>query len=318
MSVNTFYFEKTKNVIEEIQKSVIGKDEAINKILMAILARGHVLVEDIPGLGKTTLAIAFSKVLGLDFNRIQFTPDVMPSDVTGYSMYNRKTNDFEYKQGAVVCNLLLADEINRTSPKTQSALLEVMEEQAVTVDSVRYMIPDPFTVIATENPFGSAGTQKLPESQMDRFMIKISLGYPSIEDEINIMKYKKEVGREIPSSNVMTAAELVEIQDYINTISVDDSIYDYVARLAKATRENDNILQGISPRGSISTIAMAKACAFLNVRDFVMPSDIKSVFAYTASHRIVVDNSLRNSELTPENIIYDILKTTQAPTISFK
>ena len=192
MNDNNYYLKKSKAVLREVRKAVIGKDDIICKVYMAIIAGGHVLLDDIPGVGKTTMAHAFANALGLEYNRIQFTPDVMPSDITGFSMYNRQTGKFEFKQGAAMCNMLLADEINRTSPKTQSALLQIMEESRVTVDGNTYDLPEPFIVIATQNPIGSIGTQKLPESQMDRFMIRLSMGYPKMEDEISIMKNRLE------------------------------------------------------------------------------------------------------------------------------
>lgn len=207
-----FYLKKAKQVVYEVKKTVVGKDEAICKLLMAILAKGHILIEDIPGVGKTTMALAFSKALGLECNRLQFTPDIMPSDLTGFNLYNRQTGQFEYKPGAVLCNILLADEINRTSPKTQSALLEVMEERRVTVDSQSIELPKPFMVMATQNPFGSIGTQKLPESQLDRFMIQISLGYPTVEDEIAILKNKTNGSPKIISEKVLTAEELMAMR----------------------------------------------------------------------------------------------------------
>ena len=269
-----FYLKKAKQVVYEVKKTVVGKDEAICKLLMAILAKGHILIEDIPGVGKTTMALAFSKALGLECNRLQFTPDIMPSDLTGFNLYNRKTGQFEYKPGAVLCNILLADEINRTSPKTQSALLEVMEERRVTVDSQSIELPKPFMVMATQNPFGSIGTQKLPESQLDRFMIQISLGYPTVEDEIAILKNKTNGSPKIISEKVLTAEELMAMQAYVEQIYVDDRVYDYVARIAKATRNSPEILQGISPRGSIAVLAIAKAEAFLRGHTYVLPSDI--------------------------------------------
>ena len=217
MTDNTYYLNMAKNVLMEIKKSVVGKDEVICKIMMAILARGHVLIEDIPGVGKTTMALTFSKVLGLKCNRMQFTPDVMPSDVVGFNVYNREKSCFEYRDGAVMCNLFLADEINRTSPKTQSALLQVMEEGSVTVDGMERQLPKPFTVIATQNPYGSAGTQRLPESQLDRFMVCLTMGYPSVDEEIEILKSKKEQTR-IRSEQAVSADELVQIKDYVRNI----------------------------------------------------------------------------------------------------
>lgn len=313
-----FYLKKAKQVVYEVKKTVVGKDEAICKLLMAILAKGHILIEDIPGVGKTTMALAFSKALGLECNRLQFTPDIMPSDLTGFNLYNRQTEQFEYKPGAVLCNILLADEINRTSPKTQSALLEVMEERRVTVDSQSIELPKPFMVMATQNPFGSIGTQKLPESQLDRFMIQISLGYPTVEDEIAILKNKTNGSPKIISEKVLTAEELMAMQAYVEQIYVDDRVYDYVARIAKATRNSPEILQGISPRGSIAVLAIAKAEAFLRGHTYVLPSDIQYVLMDAAAHRIIVDNGLRNGNVTAETALKNVLETVSVPKLDVK
>ena len=313
-----FYLKKAKQVVYEVKKTVVGKDEAICKLLMAILAKGHILIEDIPGVGKTTMALAFSKALGLECNRLQFTPDIMPSDLTGFNLYTRQTGQFEYKPGAVLCNILLADEINRTSPKTQSALLEVMEERRVTVDSQSIELPNPFMVMATQNPFGSIGTQKLPESQLDRFMIQISLGYPTVEDEIAILKNKTNGSPKIISEKVLTAEELMAMQAYVEQIYVDDRVYDYVARIAKATRNSPEILQGISPRGSIAVLAIAKAEAFLRGHTYVLPSDIQYVLMDAAAHRIIVDNGLRNGNVTAETALKNVLETVSVPKLDVK
>ena len=313
-----FYLKKAKQVVYEVKKTVVGKDEAICKLLMAILAKGHILIEDIPGVGKTTMALAFSKALGLECNRLQFTPDIMPSDLTGFNLYIRQTGQFEYKPGAVLCNILLADEINRTSPKTQSALLEVMEERRVTVDSQSIELPKPFMVMATQNPFGSIGTQKLPESQLDRFMIQISLGYPTVEDEIAILKNKTNGSPKIISEKVLTAEELMAMQAYVEQIYVDDRVYDYVARIAKATRNSPEILQGISPRGSIAVLAIAKAEAFLRGHTYVLPSDIQYVLMDAAAHRIIVDNGLRNGNVTAETALKNVLETVSVPKLDVK
>ena len=313
-----FYLKKAKQVVYEVKKTVVGKDEAICKLLMAILAKGHILIEDIPGVGKTTMALAFAKALGLECNRLQFTPDIMPSDLTGFNLYNRQTGQCEYKPGAVLCNILLADEINRTSPKTQSALLEVMEERRVTVDSQSIELPKPFMVMATQNPFGSIGTQKLPESQLDRFMIQISLGYPTVEDEIAILKNKTNGSPKIISEKVLTAEELMAMQAYVEQIYVDDRVYDYVARIAKATRNSPEILQGISPRGSIAVLAIAKAEAFLRGHTYVLPSDIQYVLMDAAAHRIIVDNGLRNGNVTAETALKNVLETVSVPKLDVK
>ena len=239
-------------VINEVKKAVVGKDEHIKKILACILARGHVLLEDIPGVGKTNLTLALSKALSLDFHRMQFTSDVLPGNVTGFIIYNQKTNDFEYKEGPIMCNLFLADEINRTSPKTQSALLEVMEEGRTTVDGITYQLPQPFTVLATQNPYGSAGTQLLPDSQLDRFMVRLSMGYPSLEDEIEILKRKSQENPLDIIRSVCKPQDIIELQKQVDQVYVDDKIYDYIVRIIHKTRDHELIQQGASPRTSIS------------------------------------------------------------------
>ncbi|MGN0320816.1 MAG: AAA family ATPase [Lachnospira sp.] len=316
MNDNNYYLKKSKAVLREVRKAVIGKDDIICKVYMAIIAGGHVLLDDIPGVGKTTMAHAFANALGLEYNRIQFTPDVMPSDITGFSMYNRQTGKFEFKQGAAMCNMLLADEINRTSPKTQSALLQIMEESRVTVDGNTYDLPEPFIVIATQNPIGSIGTQKLPESQMDRFMIRLSMGYPKMEDEISIMKNRLEPDkRDIQVECVLNEGDIKEIKDKVASIYVDDSIYEYVAKIVAKTRVRENIIQGVSPRGSIALIAMAKAEAFLRGNEYVLPSDIKNIVIETFAHRVVTNVAGAAGNEMAKKEIKDILRTVPVPQI---
>ena len=316
MNDNNYYLKKSKAVLREVRKAVIGKDDIICKVYMAIIAGGHVLLDDIPGVGKTTMAHAFANALGLEYNRIQFTPDVMPSDITGFSMYNRQTGKFEFKQGAAMCNMLLADEINRTSPKTQSALLQIMEESRVTVDGNTYALPEPFIVIATQNPIGSIGTQKLPESQMDRFMIRLSMGYPKMEDEISIMKNRLEPDkRDIQVECVLNEGDIKEIKDKVASIYVDDSIYEYVAKIVAKTRVRENIIQGVSPRGSIALIAMAKAEAFLRGNEYVLPSDIKNIVIETFAHRVVTNVAGAAGNEMAKKEIKDILRTVPVPQI---
>lgn len=316
MNDNNYYLKKSKAVLREVKKSVIGKDDVICKVYMAIIAGGHVILDDIPGVGKTTMAQAFANALGLEYNRIQFTPDVMPSDITGFSMYNRQTGQFEFKHGATMCNVLLADEINRTSPKTQSALLQIMEEYKVTVDGATYDLPDPFMVIATQNPVGSIGTQKLPESQMDRFMIRLSMGYPSIEDEVVIMKTQSENYKRADMSQcVLENGDIQGIRNAVADIYVDDSIYNYVAMIASKTRSRDGIVQGVSPRGSIAAIAMAKAEAFLRGNTYVLPSDIKNIIVETFAHRMVMDVIGAAGNDAAGKAIQDILKGIPVPKI---
>ena len=260
------YTSDATAVINQVKEAVVGKADVIEQIMMAILAKGHVLIEDIPGLGKTTMALAFSKAMGLKVNRVQFTPDVLPSDLTGFTVYQKETGKFIYQPGAVMCNLLLADEINRTSPKTQAALLEVMEERQVTVDGKTRKLDNPFVVIATENPIGSAGTQLLPESQLDRFMVCVKMGYPTEEEEITILK-RNNAGRSVDLiQNVTSAEKILIMQQEVEEIYVHDRIYSYITRLSKATREQEMIAVGLSPRGSVALSAMAKASAYLHRR----------------------------------------------------
>ena len=266
--INEVYYQEVLSVMEQVQRVVIGKEDCVRKAMAAILAGGHILIDDIPGVGKTTLAMAFSNAMALESKRIQFTPDVMPSDILGFSMYQKQTGTFSYQPGAVMCNLFLGDEINRTSPKTQSALLEVMEEGNVTVDGITRNVPEPFIVIATENPAGSVGTQLLPESQLDRFMICMTMGYPDLEDEIAIAKGKSSGISVEDVEVVISAEELVRIRLGVENIFVHDKVYRYLCKLVQATRENAYISLGISPRGTIALAKMAKAVAFLSKRNY--------------------------------------------------
>lgn len=287
MDIDKKLISLLKNAADEIRRSVIGKDDIIIKVLMTACAGGHILLEDIPGVGKTTMAVAFSKALSLSYNRMQFTSDVMPADVTGFYMPDRTTGKFEWRAGAVFCNLFLADEINRTSSKTQSALLEAMEEGAVTVDSVTRRLPDPFIVLATQNPCGSAGTQSLPESQLDRFMIRLTMGYPNTSDEAAILKAKSSKGA-LPEVNpVMTAEDLRELRIAADSVFVSDEIFDYIARLSAATRNDNRLELGVSPRGSLAAAAMAKTAALFNGRSYVIPSDVSFVYTDVCAHRVI-------------------------------
>lgn len=281
-----------QRVKAEIKRAVKGKDQVIEKVLAAMLAGGHILLEDIPGVGKTTLAMAIAKSMSLQYKRVQFTPDVLPSDIVGFSMYNQDSKTFEYQQGAVCCNLFLADEINRTSPKTQSALLEVMEEGNVTVDGVTRQLPNPFVVIATENPLGSSGTQMLPESQLDRFMVCLSMGYPDHEAAVNILKENAHKPI-LTLQSVLTVEEFVELRKRTNDMYVHDSIYEYIVTLVEGTRTNPLFSMGASPRGSIALLRMAKAMAVLNDRDYVTPEDIRNVFVDVLGHRVKLSTKAR-------------------------
>ncbi len=300
------------NVIDEIDKVVKGKREVITKVYAAILAGGHILLDDIPGVGKTTLAMAFARTLDMKYNRVQFTPDVLPSDIMGFSMYNAKTGDFEYREGAAFCNLFLADEINRTSPKSQSALLEIMEEKRVTVDAVTRQLPEPFTVIATQNPIGSSGTQMLPESQLDRFMIRLSMGYPSHEAAVQILK-----GQEFTPINsvnmVVSRNELVELQKKANSLSVHDSIFDYIVTLIEETRNSEYFSMGASPRGANSLLRMSRAMALLSGRDYVVPDDIEAVFTAVLGHRVKLSSRARANGFTVDTALEEVRKSVKLP-----
>lgn len=309
---------KILEVVKEVRKVIIGKDEHIIKVMTAILAGGHILLEDIPGVGKTTLALAFSKSMGMKQNRIQFTPDVMPADIAGFSMYNKESGKFEVKMGAVYCNLFLGDEINRTSPKTQSALLEVMEEAAVTIEGHRIPMPQPFIVMATQNPVGSAGTQLLPESQMDRFMVCLSMGYPKIEDEIQIVKTKFLPQQDTEVRAVIDAEELLSLRAEAEQVFVHDQVYDYIGKLIEETRKHDMIALGVSPRGTIALVKMAKAYAYICGRDYVLPEDVGYVFPDVARHRIVLETKARISHVRVEQLIEDLLLRIKKPSVQEK
>ena len=294
--------------IQEIKKAVIGKDDCIIKAMTAILAGGHILIEDVPGVGKTTLALAFSKALHLEQNRIQFTPDVLPGDVTGFSLYQKATGTFVYQPGAVMCNLLLADEINRTSPKTQAALLEVMEEGKVTVDQVTHELPKPFVVIATQNPVGSAGTSMLPQSQLDRFMICMHIGYPDMKYELEIVKGKITTDPLDLVEPVMNGAELLRLQDEIHKIYIHDAVYQYIGKLVNATRTHALIELGISPRGTIALARMVQALAYLAGKKLCTSGGYRGCIYRCGSAPDPVKRKARVNRVTAEQVLKDILE----------
>lgn len=297
----------------EVGKVILGKDDAIAKVLMAMLSGGHVLLEDVPGTGKTTLALSFSKALGLDHKRIQFTSDTVPSDVIGFSLYNKESKEFEYVKGAVMCNLLLADEINRTSSKTQSALLEVMEEGHVTVDGRAHDVPQPFTVIATQNPVGSAGTQLLPQAQLDRFMIRLHLGYPEFADEMNLLKDRHTAN---PLDSVRQVADkeaLLKMQKEAVAVHMADSLYEYVTRLSRATREHAMITLGLSSRGALAVCRMAKAHAYMEGRDYAVPEDVAAIFADVSGHRVILSPKAKMTETSASSVIESVLASVPMP-----
>ncbi len=312
------YYEEAEAVIAQVKRVVIGKDACIQKAMAAILAGGHILIEDIPGVGKTTLARAFSNAMDLESRRIQFTPDVMPSDLVGFSMYQKKEDQFIYQPGAVMCNLFLGDEINRTSPKTQSALLEVMEEGSATVDGVTRKVPKPFIVMATQNPVGSVGTQKLPESQLDRFMICMTMGYPEPEDEMAIAKGKSLGGDVELIKPVISAAELIVLQEKTADVFVEDSIYRYICNLVQASRQNGYIALGLSPRATIAIVTMAKAIAFLHRRDYVVPEDVAEIFLDVSAHRILLNAKARAGHMSAADVLKELLQKEKKPVIRKK
>ena len=305
--------ENIKNIQNELSKIIVGKKEITDKILMAILARGHVLLEDVPGVGKTTTALGLSKILGLDFRRIQFTPDVVPSDVTGFTMYDKETGEFRYRPGAVMCNMVLADEINRTSSKTQSALLEVMEEGNVTVDGVTYKVPEPFVVIATQNPLGTAGTQMLPESQLDRFMVRLSMGYPDIKSQVELLRDRRKQNPMEQVHQILDGEHLMKMQQKAVDVFISDEILEYISLLTAKTRQNEAIILGISPRGALALSRMARARAYLCDRDYVIPEDVQEIFTDVCGHRLVLDSKARINRVTADHVLRQILQETEAP-----
>ena len=308
--------DKITQLQKELGTIIKGKKEVTDKIIMAVLARGHVLLEDVPGVGKTTTALALCRLMGMDFNRIQFTPDVVPSDVTGFTMYEKQTGRFIYRPGAVMCNMLLADEINRTSSKTQSALLEAMEEGHVTVDGVTHDLPSPFVVLATQNPIGSAGTQNLPNSQLDRFLMKLSMGYPDVGSQVRILRERSQQEPLEQVEPVMRREELIAAIARVRQVHVDDQIYDYIARLAEVTRTHPLLKLGISPRGALALCRTAKARAFAEGRDFVVPEDVTQMAEYVFAHRLMLSSKARLNEYTPEAIVAEVLAQTQPPVLS--
>lgn len=307
--------QKLVNVKEQITKVLRGKDDSIDLILCSLLAGGHILLEDIPGVGKTTLAVALSKAMALNYKRMQFTPDVLPSDILGFSMPDSQTGEFTYRPGAIFTNLFLADEINRTSPKTQSALLEAMEEKSVSVDGVTYPMDKPFFVIATQNPIGASGTQKLPDSQLDRFFIRLSLGYPDHVSATEILLGKSSQSMQDVQA-VLTKEELIDMQMAVEQIYVSNEIIDYIVCLVEKTRENEFLTQGISPRGSLALLKMAKAYAFYMDRTFLTPDDIHAVFAASCSHRLILNTKAKAQGLREVDILETVLTQVPLPKLS--
>ena len=302
-----------QQIMNQVRKVVVGKDSVLLWVLAAILSKGHILLEDVPGVGKTTMALAYSKVLNLEYSRVQFTPDVLPSDVTGYSIPDQRTGQMVYQKGAVICNLFLADELNRATSRTQSALLEAMEEGQVTVDGVSHPLPKPFVVIATQNPTGAAGTQLLPDSQMDRFTVRLSLGYPSPKDEIAMVMNRQEGNPLHKLSALMTRENLVAMQEEVENTYIKDSVVKYIVDLIVATRNHEDILRGASPRATLAVTAMAKAVAQLRGRDYVLPGDVREVFTWTIAHRLLLSPKAEGQGKTPEQILSEIISQVPAP-----
>lgn len=304
---------QAEKILSEVKKVIVGKDLVLEKILMTMIAKGHVLLDDVPGTGKTTTALAFSRALGLDYARIQFTPDVLPSDIVGFSMYDKNKGDFVFKPGVVMTNLLLADEINRTSSKTQSALLEVMEEQQATVDGKTYKLPQPFTVIATQNPVGSAGTQLLPQAQLDRFMVKLEMGYPDFESQVNLLR-DRQAGNPLASvERVAEAAELVQMQKEAESVHISDEILEYITTLSFETRKHPLTVLGVSPRGALAVSSMAKAGAYIRKRDYVLTDDVTGIFRDVCAHRMILTSKAKITETTATDILDEIIRSTPRP-----
>ena len=302
-----------QRISENIQKVILGKKDEIELAILALLSKGHILLEDVPGVGKTVLAKSLAASLGCSFKRIQFTPDLLPSDVIGVSIYNQKTGEFEYRPGPIIAQVVLADEINRATPKTQSALLEAMEEKQVTVDGVTHSLPDPFLVIATENPIEYEGTFPLPEAQLDRFLIRMAIGYPDKSDEISVLESQHIRHPLEEISQVVSPADILEAQEAVKSVYVDRLISEYIVNITSATREHPDVYLGASPRGSLGIYRVAQARAAISGRDYVIPDDVKSVVLPVLSHRIILNPSARMREVTTESVISNVLESVTVP-----
>ncbi len=309
------YTTRIEEVKNTIRLAIHGKDDVIDMVLCSFFAGGHILLEDIPGVGKTTLVTALAKVMDLNYRRVQFTPDVLPSDISGFTMYDKNTGEFSFREGAIYTNLFLADEINRTSPKTQSALLEVMEEGRATVDGVTRDLPKPFLVIATQNPIGASGTQKLPESQLDRFMVRLSMGYPNHKSAVDILKGDShEIIREMP--DIIHRDEILEIQKLVSNVYVSEALYDFAVSVTEATRNEDVFTLGLSPRGSIALLKMAKAHAFLSGRDYATPEDFREVFLSIANHRVLLSTKAKATGITVNAALLNAFGSCHMPKVN--
>jgi len=299
---------------QNIGRVVVGRDEAIELMLCALICRGHVLIEDVPGVGKTTLASSLARSLDCSFKRIQFTPDITPSDITGFSIVNMKTGELEYHPGLIMSQMVLADEINRTSPKTQSSLLEVMEEGQVSVDGVTYRMPSPFIVLATQNPVDFVGTYPLPEAQLDRFFMRISIGYPTCEEEVGILEKTTTNARPMDELRPICAAQdIIYMQEQVGTVYTSKEIKTYVAMIAQASRKHSALQLGVSTRGAIFLLRAAQAYALLNGRDYVVPEDIQHMAAPVLAHRLVLSPEARMRNMTAERVLASVIGSVQVP-----
>lgn len=305
-----------KNIVSNVENVIIGKKEAIELTLIALICKGHILIEDVPGVGKTSLVSAISKSINASFKRIQFTPDILPSDITGFSVYNPQNGEFMFKPGAIMSQLILADEINRTSPKTQSSLLEVMEENQITVDGTTYEVPKPFMVLATQNPVEYLGTFPLPEAQLDRFFLKISIGYPSINDESNMLTRFQNVSPLQTLKPVATGDEIMFIQFDVKNVHVDKSLNKYIVEIVNSTRKHSDIALGSSPRGSICLFRAAQAWAYYSGRNYVIPEDIKKMIVPVLSHRIILKQEAKIKKVTANDILYSIMQSISVPMVT--
>lgn len=305
--------ESVQQIINEVKKVIVGKDQTLWWVLLTILAKGHILLEDIPGVGKTTLALAFSRAMGLSYGRVQFTPDVLPSDITGYTIYNKDTGAMTYQPGAILCNLFLADELNRATSRTQSALLEAMEEGQVTVDGKSYAIPKPFIVMATQNPTGASGTQLLPDSQMDRFAIRLSIGYPSAKSERE-MVLRRQTGNPLEQvKQVVSRQQLEALQQQAESVFTNPDVIDYAVSLVSATRRHPMLARGASPRATLSITSLAKAFALINGRDYIVPSDVHDVFRESVSHRLLLSPEAETRGFSAADITSEVLESVKMP-----
>ncbi len=305
---------RIEKLINNIEQVIVGKTEPITKIITAMLCEGHVLIEDVPGVGKTQLISALARSVDGKFNRIQLTPDIMPSDIVGFSMVNQVTHELEYKQGAAMCNFLLADEINRASPKSQSSLLEVMEEHQISIDGQTHILPTPFMTLATQNPVETYGTYHLPEAQMDRFVMKISMGYPAYEDELHIMENgEHSSNRAKMLTPVMTTDDISQLIEEVKKVEVKPSVRKYILDIVTATRNSQYVRLGVSPRGSIALLRTSKAYAFVNGRNYVVPDDVKAVMSETLAHRMILSPKGKSAFESNEQALQGISMTVQSP-----